>query len=119
MRRFPVSSHFFPRDEYFMRLALREAVRAAEHEDIPVGAVVVHEGEVIGSGHNERDVRAEAETVATWEERALAAGMGEHERNTLAAMFRYYARHGLIGNSNALGRLLGRAPNTLALFFRS
>jgi uncharacterized protein YbjT (DUF2867 family) len=65
----------------------------------------------------QRSVRAEAETVAVWEERARAAGMGEHERNTLAAMFRYYARHGLIGNSNALGRLLGRAPNTLALFF--
>ena len=25
--------HFFPRDEYFMRLALREAERAFEHED--------------------------------------------------------------------------------------
>ncbi len=62
----------------------------------------------------QRDVHAEAETVAVWEERARAAGMGAHERNALAAMFRYYARHGLIGNPNALCRLLGRAPNTLA-----
>ena len=54
-----MSSHFFPRDEYFMRLALREATRATEHEDIPVGAVVVREGEVIGTGHNEREVRAD------------------------------------------------------------
>ncbi|HYZ80897.1 MAG TPA: nucleoside deaminase, partial [Solirubrobacteraceae bacterium] len=71
--------HFFPRDEYFMRLALREASRALEHDDIPVGAVVVHDGEVIGAGHNEREVRADptahaeiialrgaARTVGSW-----------------------------------------------------
>ena len=54
-----MTTHFFPRDEYFMRLALREAQRASEHDDIPVGAVVVKDGEVIGSGHNEREVRAD------------------------------------------------------------
>jgi tRNA(adenine34) deaminase len=42
-----------------MRLALREADRAIAHDDIPVGAVVVHEGEVIGTGHNERELRAD------------------------------------------------------------
>ena len=60
--------HFFPLDEHFMRLALREAERAVEHEDVPVGAVVVHEGEVIGVGHNERELRqdptAHAEILA-------------------------------------------------------
>jgi tRNA(adenine34) deaminase len=60
--------HFFPRDEYFMRLALREAERALEHEDVPVGAVVVHEGEVVGAGCNERELRqdptAHAEAIA-------------------------------------------------------
>jgi tRNA(adenine34) deaminase len=63
-----VSAHFFPRDEYFMRLALREAERALEHDDVPVGAVVVKEGELIGAGHNERELRgdptAHAETLA-------------------------------------------------------
>ena len=54
-----MSSHFFPRDEYFMRLALREAARALEHDDVPIGAVVVQEGEVIGAAHNEREVRAD------------------------------------------------------------
>jgi tRNA(adenine34) deaminase len=54
-----VSSRFFPRDEYFMRLALREAERAVEHDDIPVGSIVVRDGEVIGSGHNEREIRAD------------------------------------------------------------
>lgn len=53
------SSHFFPRDEYFMRLALREAARALEHDDVPIGAVIVHNGEVIGAGHNEREIRAD------------------------------------------------------------
>jgi tRNA(adenine34) deaminase len=42
-----------------MRLALREAVRALEHEDVPIGAVVVQGGEVIGAGHNEREMRAD------------------------------------------------------------
>ena len=42
-----------------MRLALREATRAVEHDDVPIGAIVVREGEVIGAGHNEREVRAD------------------------------------------------------------
>jgi tRNA(adenine34) deaminase len=59
---------FFPLDEHFMRLALREAERALEHDDVPVGAVLVHEGEVAGVAHNEREVRqdptAHAEMLA-------------------------------------------------------
>src|SRR6201996_2570386 len=58
----------FPRDEYFMPLALREAARALGHDDIPVGSVVVKDGEVIGAGHNERELRndptAHAEMLA-------------------------------------------------------
>jgi hypothetical protein len=42
--------------------------------------------------------------------------MGEYERATLAAMFRYYAEHGLIGNPNTLRWLLGRTPTSLASF---
>jgi tRNA(adenine34) deaminase len=60
--------HFFPRDEYFMALALREAERAEAHGDVPVGALVVRDGEVIGVGHNERELRkdptAHAEILA-------------------------------------------------------
>lgn len=63
-----MAGHFFPRDEYFMRLALREAERALEHEDVPVGAVIVRDGEVIGARHNERELRqdptAHAEMLA-------------------------------------------------------
>ena len=48
---------FFPRDEYYMRLALREAERALEHDDVPIGAVVVREGEVLAAACNERELR--------------------------------------------------------------
>ncbi len=50
---------FFPRDEYFMRLALREAERAVDHDDVPIGAVVVFGGEVIAAARNERELRAD------------------------------------------------------------
>ena len=63
-----MSDRFFPRDEYFMRLALREAERASEHEDVPIGAVVARGGEVIAAAHNERELRqdptAHAEIIA-------------------------------------------------------
>jgi tRNA(adenine34) deaminase len=73
-----MAGQFFPRDEYFMRLALREAQAALDHGDVPIGAVVVHEGEVIGAGHNERELRqdptAHAELIALREaSRALGS----------------------------------------------
>jgi tRNA(adenine34) deaminase len=49
----------FGRDEHFMRLALREAERAADHDDVPIGAVVVREGEVLAAAGNERELRAD------------------------------------------------------------
>jgi NAD(P)H dehydrogenase (quinone) len=61
-------------------------------------------------------IRVEVETVELWEARARAAGMGDYARAALAAMFRYYAEHGLIGNPNTLRWLLKRAPNDLARF---
>jgi tRNA(adenine34) deaminase len=50
---------FFPRDEYFMRLALREAERALEHDDVPIGCVIVRGGEVIAAAPNERELRGD------------------------------------------------------------
>jgi tRNA(adenine34) deaminase len=52
-----MSAPFFPRDEYFMRLALREAERSLDHDDVPVGCVIAHEGEVVGAAPNERELR--------------------------------------------------------------
>ena len=64
-------------DESFMRLAIAEAEHALAHDDVPIGAVVVHDGAVIGAGHNERELRqdptAHAEAIAL---RAAAAALG-------------------------------------------
>ena len=63
-----MADHFFPRDEYFMRLALREAERALDHDDVPIGTVIVRDGEVISAARNERELRgdptAHAEVLA-------------------------------------------------------
>ena len=50
---------FFPRDEYYMRLALREAERALDHDDVPIGCTIVREGEVIAAARNERELRGD------------------------------------------------------------
>ncbi len=63
-----MSDVHFSRDFYFMRLALREAEYATRHGDVPIGAVVVLDGEVIGAAGNERELRqspvAHAEMLA-------------------------------------------------------
>jgi uncharacterized protein YbjT (DUF2867 family) len=63
-----------------------------------------------------KPVRAEAEAIESWDQRAGAAGMDDHSRETLTKMFRAYARDGLKGNPNVLGWLLGRPPTSLARF---
>jgi tRNA(adenine34) deaminase len=63
-----LNSIFFPRDEYFMRLALREAERALDHEDVPVGCVIARDQELVAAAPNERELRgdptAHAEVLA-------------------------------------------------------
>lgn len=55
-------------DEKFMREALREAGYAADKDEVPVGAVVVCRGRIIGRGHNMteslHDPTAHAEMIA-------------------------------------------------------
>src|SRR3984885_1977534 len=55
-------------DDFFMGEALKEARYALEEDEIPIGAVVVYNGRIIGRGHNltERltDVSAHAEMQA-------------------------------------------------------
>jgi tRNA(adenine34) deaminase len=63
-----MSEPFLSTDEHFMRLAVGEARRALEHGDVPIGAVIAREGELLGAGHNERELRqdptAHAEMLA-------------------------------------------------------
>ena len=60
-----------------MGLALAEARRALDHGDVPVGAVALVDGEVVATGRNERELRADptahAEILAL---RAAAAALG-------------------------------------------
>jgi tRNA(adenine34) deaminase len=55
-------------DEFFMREALKEAQKALELDEVPIGAVIVHNGRIIGRGHNLteqlKDVTAHAEMQA-------------------------------------------------------
>ncbi len=55
-------------DEYFMRLALKEAQNAYEQDEVPVGAIVVHSNRIIAKSHNLtetlNDVTAHAEMQA-------------------------------------------------------
>ena len=55
-------------DDRYMAMALAEAVAAPEHGDVPIGAVVVHDGIVVGRAHNarelDRDPTAHAEIIA-------------------------------------------------------
>jgi tRNA(adenine34) deaminase len=54
-------------DEKFMWEALKEALKAFKEEEVPVGAVLVHEGRVIARGHNQvemlQDATAHAEML--------------------------------------------------------
>ena len=55
-------------DDFFMNEALKEARKALEEDEVPIGAVIVCNGKIIGRGHNltERlnDVTAHAEMQA-------------------------------------------------------
>ncbi len=55
-------------DEFFMKEALKEANKALEQDEVPIGAIIVCQGRIIGRGHNltERlnDVTAHAEMQA-------------------------------------------------------
>jgi tRNA(adenine34) deaminase len=55
-------------DTYFMGEALRQALRAWEAEEVPVGAIVVHQGRIIARAHNQvetlKDATAHAEMLA-------------------------------------------------------
>src|SRR5260370_41826561 len=73
-------------DTDWMRLALEEALRALEHNDVPIGAIAVRNGEIIGKGHNcrerDQDPTAHAEMIAM-RQAAGAVGYGRLEGVTL------------------------------------
>ena len=58
----------FNRDEFYMRIALQEAQRAAEAGEVPCGAVIVLDDQIIAKAHNQtemlKDPTAHAEMLA-------------------------------------------------------
>src|SRR5437660_12703428 len=66
-------------DAAWMELALEQAQLAAEAGEVPVGALVIKDGTIVGQGHNrnllENDPTAHAEIVAL---RQAAARLGNH-----------------------------------------
>lgn len=46
--------------EYFMQEAIKEAKKAEQMAEVPIGAVVVYQGEIIGRGHNQRETQQQA-----------------------------------------------------------
>ena len=66
-------------DEHFMQLALAQAELAAAQGEVPVGAVVVHQGQVVAQAHNApiglNDPTAHAEVLAL---RAAAQRLGNY-----------------------------------------
>ena len=69
-------------DREWMRLALREAERALDNQDVPIGAIAVHQDAIVGRGYNRReadkDPTAHAEIIAM---RAAAAALGRWRLN--------------------------------------
>ena len=56
------------RDKYYMQQAVREAAKAFQADEVPVGAVVVHKGRIVGRASNQvrllKDPTAHAEMIA-------------------------------------------------------
>jgi tRNA(adenine34) deaminase len=73
--------------EYYMREALKEAVKAFDSDEVPVGAVIVHKGGIIGRAHNQiktlKDPTAHAEMIAITQ----AANFLQSERLVNCAMY--------------------------------
>lgn len=61
------------RDEFFMRAAISEARKALEQGEVPIGAVVVHNGVIVARGHNLVETLTDATAHA--EMQALTAAM--------------------------------------------
>jgi tRNA(adenine34) deaminase len=77
----------FSEDMIYMRMALREAERAAEAGEVPCGAIIVKDGQILGKAHNQtellKDPTAHAEILAITQ----AAAALENWRLTDAVMY--------------------------------
>lgn len=74
-------------DRRWMEETIREAEKALAHGDVPIGAVIVRSGEIVGRGHNrieqKRNPLEHAEVVAIWD------AIERHGRFTLSESVLY------------------------------
>ena len=70
-------------DSHFMGEALRQARRAWEADEVPVGAIIVHEGQIIARAHNQvemlKDATAHAEMLAITQAESVIGDWRLHE----------------------------------------
>jgi tRNA(adenine34) deaminase len=108
-------------DEYFMNEALKEAFKAKEEREIPVGAVIVAENQIIARAHNQvetlRDATAHAEMLAIT---AAAASMGAKYLNqcTLYVTLEPCVMCASASNWSQLGKIVFGAKDPKAGFGR-
>jgi len=88
-----------------MREALREAVKAFDADEVPVGAVIVHKGRIIGKAHNQikllKDPTAHAEMIALTQ---AAAALG-NERLLDTTVYATIEPCAMCGGGMILGRV--------------
>ena len=79
-------------DEKFMRLALNEAQKALKQQEVPIGAVVVAGGAVIGRGHNLVETLADP-TAHTSKMPKMKTNSGSKKRFTLTGTGKIKRKH--------------------------
>ena len=88
-------------DEYFMQQALRQARLAADRGEIPVGAVVVVDGRIVGAGHNLTE--ALCDVTAHAEMQAITAAAAERDAKYLADATLYVTLEPCLMCAGAIG----------------
>ena len=88
-------------DEYFMQQALRQARLAADRGEIPVGAVVVVDGRIVGAGHNLTE--ALHDVTAHAEMQAITAAAAERDAKYLADATLYVTLEPCLMCAGAIG----------------
>ena len=92
-------------DQRYMSEALKEAVKAFEADDVPVGAVIVHKGRIIGRAHNQikllKDPTAHAEIIAITQ----AAAYFNNERLPDTTMYVTIEPCAMCAGAMVLGRI--------------
>ncbi len=92
-------------DEAFMRMALKEAERAFEADEVPVGAVIVFENKIIAKAHNQikllKDPTAHAEMIAITQ----AANYLQNERLPNTTLYSTVEPCSMCAGAMVLGRI--------------